>query len=255
MLPATAWLEELGCKASNTHLYLMQPALQPPGETRSVYRVLTDLAQRLGVEDYDPWGAEEGVVDAVLDHPSTGHATVAALRAEGGMRRLEVPHVAHPTLSFATPSGKIEFFSAQAARLGLPPLPQPGDAVATDGPLILAQGRTLAHFHSFYNSGQALPTLARRGDEPELWIAPDDAAARGVADGAPIRIHNTRGELRARAHVTPKIPAGVVWMRDGWPGLNSLTAGRAVLPDAAVGLFHFSAGQSSFSAAVDVSLA
>jgi len=252
VLPATAWLEDLGCKASNTHLYLMERALQPPGETRSVYRLLTELAQRLGVEDYDPWGDEEGVLNAVLDHPSTGRATVAALRAEGGMRRLEVPHVAHPTLAFATPSGKIEFHSEQAIRVGLPPLPQPYDAGAAEGPLVLTQGRTLAHFHSFYNSGRELPTLARRESEPELWMSPADAAARGVHDRAAIRVFNGRGELRARAHVTPKIPAGVVWMRDGWPGLNTLTAGRAVLPDAAVGLFHFSAGQSSFSAAVDV---
>jgi predicted molibdopterin-dependent oxidoreductase YjgC len=27
VLPATAWLEELGCKSTNTHLYLMPKAL------------------------------------------------------------------------------------------------------------------------------------------------------------------------------------------------------------------------------------
>jgi anaerobic selenocysteine-containing dehydrogenase len=256
VLPATAWLEDVGCKASNTHLYLMERALQPPGETRSVYRVLTELAQRLGLAGYDAWGTEERVIDAVLDHPSTGRATVAALRAEGGMRRLDVPHVAHPTLAFATPSGKIEFLSAQAAHLGLPALPEPeGADIAGDAPLLLAQGRTLAHFHSFYNSGQALPTLARRATTPELWMSPADAEVRGVTDHAPIRIFNARGELHARALVTDKIPAGVVWMRDGWPGLNTLTAGGAVLPDAAVGLFAFSAGQSSFAAAVEVAAA
>ena len=34
VLPSTSWLEELGCKSTNTHLYLMDQALQPPGETR-----------------------------------------------------------------------------------------------------------------------------------------------------------------------------------------------------------------------------
>src|SRR5207237_1444753 len=71
--------------------------------------------------------------------------------------------------------------------------------------------------------------------EPVLWISPTDAAARGVADGAAIVMRNARGEMHCRAHVTPRIPAGTVWMRDGWAGLNTLTSGDAVLPDAAVG--------------------
>ena len=37
VLPGTAWLEEVGCKMTHTHLYLMEQALEPPGETRSLY--------------------------------------------------------------------------------------------------------------------------------------------------------------------------------------------------------------------------
>ena len=47
-------------------------------------------------------------------------------------------------------------------------------------------------------------------------------------------------------------PQGTVWMRDGWPNLNRLTGGGPVLPDAAVDLFSFSAGQASFDAMVEV---
>jgi hypothetical protein len=36
----------------------------------------------------------EEVLDAILDHSTTGHATVASLRAAGGFLPLEVPHVA-----------------------------------------------------------------------------------------------------------------------------------------------------------------
>ena len=198
------------------------------------------------------------MIDAILDHPCTGHATIAGLRAEGGMRALNVSHVANPTLDFDTPSRKIEFWSEQSAQLGLPPLPS-YDAPAAPGastyPLTLTQGRTLTHFHSFYNNGQALPTLARREAEPSLWISPGDAARRNIADGAPIRVFNARGDLAAKAHVTERIPAGTVWMRDGWPDLNRLTAGTPVLPDAAVDLFAFSAGQATFDAMVDVAAA
>jgi len=41
-------------------------------------------------------------------------------------------------------------------------------------------------------------------------------------------------------------------MRDGWEGLNRLTSGQAVLPNAAVDLFGFSAGQAAFAAMVEV---
>jgi anaerobic selenocysteine-containing dehydrogenase len=256
VLPGTAWLEEVGCKATNTHLYLMERALEPPGEARSVYDILRDLAARIGLDGYDPWGSQEAVIDAVLDHPSTGRATVARLRAEGGMRALQVSHVANPNLVFDTPSRKIELYSERAVALGLPPLPVHEPAAAEpDAPLALTHGRTIAHFHSFYQSGQALPTLARKERGPELWMSVADAAARGLADGAAIRVFNARGDLHARAHVTDKLPAGVVWMHDGWPGLNRLTSGAPVLPDAAVDLFAFSAGQSRFDAAVEVAAA
>jgi anaerobic selenocysteine-containing dehydrogenase len=254
VLPATAWLEELGAKMTHTHLYLMERALAPPGETRSLHRVVSELAERLGLDDFHPWTTEEAMIDAILDHHCTGHATVAALRAEDGIRALNVSHVANPSLEFDTPSGKIELFSEQAARFGLPPLPSFAvPAPETAGyPLALTQGRTLAHFHSFYNNGRELPSLARRETEPALWLSPEDAASRNIADGMAIRIFNARGELAGKARVTDRIPAGTVWMRDGWPGLNRVTGGAAVLPDAAVDLFPFSAGQATFDARVEV---
>jgi anaerobic selenocysteine-containing dehydrogenase len=261
VLPGTAWLEEVGCKMTHTHLYLMEQALEPPGETRSLYRFVKELAGRLGLEGFHPWASEEAMVDAILDHPCTGRASVAALRAEGGIRALNVSHIANPTLDFDTPSRKIEFYSQQAERLGLPPLPshdtpsRQGTPAGSVYSLALAQGRTLAHFHSFYNNGRELPTLARREAEPMLWISPDDALKRNVADGAAIRVFNARGALLARARVTDRIPPGTVWMRDGWPNLNRLTDGTPVLPDAAVDLFAFSAGQASFDSMVDVTLA
>jgi anaerobic selenocysteine-containing dehydrogenase len=255
VLPATSWLEELGCKSTNTHLYLMPQILDPPGETRPVPWVLRQLAARLGLDDFFPWADTEGLLDALLDAPASGHATVSALRAGGGIRALEVSHVAHPDLAFPTPSGKLELYSERAAALGLSPLPD-FEPLAGDGyPLTLRQGRTLTHFHGFYDHGRALPTLAAADPEPILWISTADAAARRLAEGAAILISNARGEMRARAHVTSKIPPGTVWMRDGWSGLNTLTSGDAVLPDGAVDALAFSAGQASFDARVEVSAA
>ncbi|MFN7434546.1 MAG: molybdopterin-dependent oxidoreductase [Betaproteobacteria bacterium] len=253
VLPATAWLEEVGVKMTATHLYLMERALPATGQARTVAQVLRPLAQRLGLADFFPWADEEAMIDAVLDHPCTGRATVARLRAAGGHVKLAVGPVAHPDLRFDTPSGRLELLSARAAELGLPalpPLPQP--PAASPYPLVLTQGRTLLHFHSFYDNGQALPTLARKESAPQLWVSPADAAARGLAHGDPVRVYNDRGEMTAQAHVTDRTLAGTLWLRDGWAGLNRLTSGAAVLPDAAVDVFSFAAGQARFEARVEV---
>lgn len=252
VLPGTAWLEQMGCKMTNTHLYLMEQALEPPGETRSLTWVLRALADRLGLAEFFPWPSEEAMIDALLAHPSTGYATVAALRAEGGMRALNISHVAYPDHHYHTPSGKVEFYSERARQLGLPPLPVYDDLPGSIYPLTLRQGRTLTHFHGFYDQGRALPTLAKLDPQPRLWISPQDAAARGLQDGTPIRIYNERGEFQAYARVTARIPSGTVWIRDGWEGLNRLTSGAAAIPDAAVDVFGFSAGQSTFDARVEV---
>jgi anaerobic selenocysteine-containing dehydrogenase len=252
VLPATSWLEDTGCKSTNTHLYLMPKMLEPPGEARSPSWVLRELARRLGVRDFFPWPEETGAIDAILDHPSTGHATVAALEAEGGIRARRVSHVAYPDFAFDTPSGKVELVSARAAALGLPALPVFEPAPASEYPLALRTGRTLSHFHAFYDHGRALPSLAAADPAPRLWISPADAASRGVGDGDEIRVFNRRGEMRARALVTDRIPPGTVWIHDGWEGLNTLTSGGAVLPDAAVDAFGFSSGQAEFEARVDV---
>jgi anaerobic selenocysteine-containing dehydrogenase len=193
----------------------------------------------------------EEVLDAILDHPTTGHATVATLRAAGGFMPLGVPAIAYADRKFDSPSGKIEFYSSQAERLGLPPLPVHNVNKTSPYPLSLSFGRTLTHFHSFYDEGRALPSLAKHNPAPQLWISRSDADARHLSNGDVIKIYNERGEFGARAHITDDVPPGVVWIRDGWVGLN-LTSGDAVLTGNALTLFPFSVGQSDYGAQVEV---
>jgi len=252
VLPGTIWLEEIGAKSTNTHIHLSDRVLPAAGEARPVYELYKGLAARLGVEDVYPWADQTEAMNAALDHPATGHATVDTLRANGGRVALQVSHIAYPTLAFATPSGKIEFYSERAKSLGLPPLPMPAVPEERLDGLTLAHGRTFAHFHSFYDHARALPTLADRETDPDLWIAPEDAQARDIADGEPIEMSNARGTFTARAKVTKRIPPGTVWIRDGWPGLNVLTDGASVLPETALSEFPFSVGQNGFGARVEI---
>ena len=252
VLPSTIWLEEIGAKSTNTYVHLSDRVLPAAGEAKPAHEIYKGLAARLGIEDVYPWPDQEAAMNAALDHPATGHTTVEAMRANGGRAALNVSHVSYPTLEFTTPSGKIEFYSQRAADMGISPLPECEDSEVQEPGLILAHGRTFAHFHSFYDNARALPTLAARETAPDLWISPDDAAANGIANSDEIEVSNARGCFDARAKVTPRIPAGTVWIRDGWPGLNSLTDGSAVLPEAALGVFAFSVGQSRFEARVRV---
>jgi anaerobic selenocysteine-containing dehydrogenase len=234
----------------------MPKVLDAPGQARPVVWVLRELARRLAIDDFFPWTDESGPLDAILDHPATNHATVASITAEGGIHALNVSPIGHPDLKFPTPSGKVELLSELAGTLGLSALPvHEASAPSPRYPLVLSYGRTLTHFHAFYDHGRALPSLAQADPGPALWISRADAAARGVSDGGAIRIVNDRGAMTARAHVTDRIPAGTVWMRDGWLGINGLTGGAPAIPDAAVQALQplgFSGGQATFDARVEV---
>src|SRR2546422_573376 len=260
VLPATSWLEETGYKTTNTHLYLMDQVISARGDARPAAWVLDALARRFGVDDFFPWMDMDGLLTDLFDHPAMGHVTPARLRAHDGRQALAVSHVAHPDLRFPTPSHKVEFFSERAVQLGLAPLPvyEPiaEDAArqperATRYPLLFRQGRTLTHFHGFYDHGRALPTLAKADPGPRLWINPADAAARRVGENDAIRVFNDRGTMAARAQVTDRVPPGVVWMRDGWAGINDLTSGVRSLPAAAAQAFP--GGQAAYEARVEVS--
>ncbi|MEM1163145.1 MAG: molybdopterin dinucleotide binding domain-containing protein, partial [Pseudomonadota bacterium] len=251
VLPGTIWLEEVGVKATNTHVYLADRVLPAAGEARPLYNLYQCLADRLGIDDVYPWPDQEAAIDAVLDHPATGHATVKSMRANGNKVELKISPVAYPTHAFHTPSGKVEFYSQKAADMGLPPLPVADEIRAEDG-LILTQGRSFAHFHSFYDHARALPDLAMREAAPLLWLAPVDASKRGISDGDAITVHNHRGRFPAKAKVTRNMPTGAVWVRDGWPGFNALTSGDSVLPEAALTAFPFSVGQAEYGARVEV---
>jgi anaerobic selenocysteine-containing dehydrogenase len=257
VLPGTIWLEDLGIKETATHLYLMDKALAPAGDTRPLISVLRDLADRLAIEDFFPWGSLEEYMDALLAPQQNGALTVTRLRELGGMaERSRLDHVPYREGRYATPSGKVEFYSERAVSLGLSALPdytspQPDSARY---PLEFRQGRVLTAFHSFYDNGRALPMLARAEPHAELWIHPEDAAPRGIAPGARVELSNERGRFQAVARVTGDILPGVVWARDGWPGLNTLTSGEACLsPEASDGLDpRIPGGQSAYDARVEV---
>jgi anaerobic selenocysteine-containing dehydrogenase len=261
VLPGTSWLEEVGMKDTATHIYLIDQALPPYEETRSVTRFIEDLAVGVDRADIFPWDGQEGGVNAMLSGLDGGNLTVERLRQTDGRYERKISHVAYPDHRYGTPSGKIELYSERAAMIGLPPLPtyeppselpETAPELAAKYPLVFKQGRTFTSFHGFYDEARALPSLAKVNPGPELWISPTDAVDRGVGHGDAIEIVNDRATVKATARVTEDVPPGVVWMRDGWVAVNRLTSNESCMTSEQAEAFSIIGGQATYEALVEV---
>jgi anaerobic selenocysteine-containing dehydrogenase len=241
VLPATTQVEHLDLVPSWGHTYitLNRPAIEPLGEARPNTEIFRRLARATGLDER--WFAEsdEELVRAALasDHPLLAGVTFERL-VEDGYAKVALPDEFLPYADggFATPSGKCEFYSEQLTARGIDPLPafEParespaGDPELTARyPLALLTTKSALHF---LNSSYAnLPRHLKAEREPLLDLHPDDAAARGIADGVLVRVFNDRGPVTLRARVGDRVREGVAAMPSGWwaslsPGGSSANA-------------------------------
>ena len=84
-------------------------------------------------------------------------------------------------------------------------------------PLQMLMGHLRHGIHTMWSDDSLLLSL-RRG-EPDIYVSPRDASARGVRDGDLIRVFNSLGSFVAMAHVTPSMQPGMVFMYHGWDPL------------------------------------
>ncbi|MBM3398852.1 MAG: molybdopterin oxidoreductase family protein, partial [Betaproteobacteria bacterium] len=125
-------------------------------------------------------------------------------------------------------SGRCEFFSQRLADQGLDGLPDhvPNYELAQPGgryPLAMISPPARNFLNSTFVNVQSLRDIEV---EPVLEIHPQDAAMRGIADGAVVRVFNDRGTYHCRALVSPRARPGVVnglgiwWRKLGLNGTN-----------------------------------
>jgi anaerobic selenocysteine-containing dehydrogenase len=239
-LPATTTLEHFDIHKAYGHVYLSlsRPAIAPLGEALPNTEVFRRLAVRAGLDHPALRESDEQMARAALDwsHPHLAGITYERLEREGSVR-LSVgdPFVPFASGGFPTPSGKCELRSERLAAAGLDPIagyvpPREGPTSAPD----LARRYPLAFIsppaHHFLNSTfSAQPVFVRREGEPSVTIHPEDAAARGIAEGAMVRVFNDRGAFLATARVSDASRPGLVvglsiWWAKMCPGGRNANA-------------------------------
>jgi anaerobic selenocysteine-containing dehydrogenase len=227
VLPATTQLEHYDIHKSYGHLYVVanNPAVAPLGEAKPNIEVFRLLARRMGFDEPCFRDSDEDVCRQALRSADPRMAGIDWETAKArGWQRLAVPERFAPFASggFPTPSGKCEFYSESARKLGLDPLPTytppRENADANPG---LAQRYPLAFIsppcRNFLNSSFAnLPFALASEKEPRLDIHPDDANARGIRAGDRVRVFNDRGSFTLVAAVSDRARPGVVVAPSVW---------------------------------------
>ena len=227
VLPAASQYEKTGFIVSSMfgetkdHVFLKQKAVEVEGCWPD-WKVLFELARRLGFGEAFPWQDVEEAIDYQLE-PSG--ITVEQLKANpGGVRFKEgEQYRKYEQDGFGTPSGKVELYSQTLEDRGYDPLPgwtEPAESplsqpeLVKEYPLIgCSAGKTVNYVHSQYRHVESL-----REREPEPWVRlhPQDAESRGIADGEWVRISSPRGSIRMKAQVTDATLAGVASISPHW---------------------------------------
>jgi formate dehydrogenase major subunit len=94
----------------------------------------------------------------------------------------------------------------------LPPAELPDD----EYPLILTTGRVLYHWHGAEMTRRSRGLTAAY-PEALIEVSPTDARQGGIADGDLVRLASRRGEIVAKAQVTTRVGAGLVFATFHFP--------------------------------------
>ena len=239
VLPCTMTLEreDIGGNTNDPLLVAMHQVAPPFGQARDDYDIFSNLAGRLGAERAFTEGRTArqwlehlyertrlGLIKLGHRAPSfdafwrEGSLAMPQLPDEGGnLRRFRADPVAY---KLPTPSGKIEIFSETIAGFGEPDCPghptwlPPSEPPTAAAPLHLVANQPSTRLHSQLDFGGHSADAKHRGREVAR-MNPADAAARGIVDGAIVRLFNARGACLAAVHLTERIRRGVVQLPTG----------------------------------------
>lgn len=191
VLPATTQLEHFDIVPPWGHHYIAvnHPAIGPVGEALSHGEIMRRLAPKLGL-DHPAFSQSDEEIAASALPPGVSLET---LKSKGWVKVAPVPA------------------PAQNLRFTGEPLRAPLMPGADEVRLLTPKA------HYFLNSSFAnMPRQRMSQGKPTVQLHPDEAAARGLADGDTARLANTQGWVDATLSVSDGILPGVAALEGKW---------------------------------------
>ncbi len=208
ILPTSAWPEKIGTVTNtNRQVQMGRKAVDAPGEAREDWRIIVDLANRLGLDwDYDT--PRMVFNEMKMSMRSLHHITWTRLETENA--------VTYPSLSNDDPGQPVVFgdgFPRRAGRAKFTParVTPPAEVPDEAFPMILTTGRMLEHWHtgSMTRRAGALDAL-----EPEATAAlhPGTLKDLGVEPGNMITVETRRGAITLAARADRAVARDMVFI-------------------------------------------
>lgn len=200
---------------------IQQQVIPAVGESRSNWQIVFDLARRIGLGQEFPWQSAEEAIDYQLE-PSG--ITCAMLREEpDGIMAEPVRYRKFEESGFATPTGKIEFFSESLKAYGYDPVPYINGPPACPisfldrkdhYPLVGISG---ARNNRLVNSQfTGIAALGQNESGCAIDIHPKDAEKYGIAAGDRVRVETPRGAVQMKAKISDVVGPGIIRIAWGW---------------------------------------
>jgi formate dehydrogenase alpha subunit len=209
ILPAAAFAEKDGTYTSTERrVQLVHAAVQPPGEAKPDWKIISMLAEMMGYPF--PYANTEEI----------NREMTSLTPIYGGMQfeRLEKYGLQWPCRDAndpGTPILHVGKFTRGLGKFHAVEYRPPAESVSHDYPLTLTTGRILEHYHtgSMSRRTRVLSELQPTG---AIDIHPDDAIKLGIVDGDLISVASERGKIEAPANITQKTSPGLAFMAFHW---------------------------------------
>ncbi|HRO61110.1 MAG TPA: molybdopterin-dependent oxidoreductase, partial [Burkholderiaceae bacterium] len=229
LLPALAWGEKDGTVTNSERRISRQRAFLPaPGEARADWRIVCEVATRMGFSGFDYAGPHE-IFDEHARLSACGNGLPGECEAPrmfdigrlagmtpGGYDALEPVQwpVAVSGAQRLFADGRFAYPDGRARFVPTPPR-QPVNAPDERHPLILNTGRVRDHWHTMTRTGRS-PTLASHASEPFVDMHPQDALLCGVREGGLARVATRWGAMVGRVRHGGGIARGSVFVPIHW---------------------------------------
>ncbi|MFL6658958.1 MAG: molybdopterin-dependent oxidoreductase, partial [Massilia sp.] len=243
LLPALGWGEKDGTVTNSERRITRQRAFLPaPGEARADWRIIADVARRMGFD-----GFEFGSAAQVFDE----HARLSAYRNEGS-RVFNLAGLAGQTARqydqmepqqwpvAVEGEGSARLFTDgrfahtdSRARFVATAVRAPAHMPDGQFPLILNTGRVRDQWHTMTRTGRTA-RLAEHTAESFIDMHPQDALKFGVREGELARLSSAFGAMVARVTQGGGIARGEVFVPIHWSAQNASDARVGTLVNPAV---------------------